>query len=72
MSNIIKRHVQRMNMGNVPQLIMNWKLEGKKERRRLRKRWNHKLMGDIVENVIDEEDTQDRKGWKQKLKDFFS
>ena len=36
-----------------------------------KKRWQYKLIRDIVENGTDEEDTLSKKRWKQKLKDIF-
>ena len=64
-------HDQRMNSSSIPQLVMNWKHEGKNKRGRPRKRWKNKLMRDMEENGIDEKDTRNRKRWKQKLKDVF-
>ena len=71
-------------MNSIPQLVMNWKPKGKNARvGRQRKRWKKgkrgrqmkrqkdKLMRDVVENETDEEDTQDRQRWKQKLEDVF-
>ena len=56
------RDVQRMNMSSLLQFVMNWK----PERKNKRGRWK-----DMVENIINEEDTQDRKRRTQKLKDVF-
>ena len=64
-------HVLRMNVDGIPQLVLNWKPEGKNRRGRPRKRWKDKLVRDMTENGMDEEDAQDRKRWRQKLKDVF-
>lgn len=64
-------HVQRMDVDRIPRLVLNWKPEGKSRRGRPRKRWKDKLMRDMTEHGIDEEDTQDRQRWRQKLKDVF-
>ena len=50
-----------MNMRSIPQLKVNWKPEGESKRKRPRKSWKDKLMRDMVENRIDEEDTEDKK-----------
>ena len=50
-------HAQQMNMSSIPQIVMNWKPEEKNKRGRPRKRWKDKLMRDIMENELDEEDT---------------
>ena len=62
-------HVQRMDVDRIPRLVLNWKPEGKNRRGRPRKRWKDKLMKDMTENGIEEEDAQDRERWKQILKD---
>ena len=43
----------------------------KNKRKRSRKRWKDKLTKNMVENGIDEENSQDRIRWKKKLKDVF-
>ena len=50
---------------------MNWKPEVKNKRGWPRKAWKDKLMRYIVENGIDEDDSQGRKRCKQKIKVGF-
>ena len=52
-------------MDRIQRLILNWKPEGKNRRGRPRKRRRDKLMKDMTENGIEEEDAQDRQRWKQ-------
>ena len=58
-------------MDRIPLLVLNWKPEGKNRRVRRGKRWKDKLMRDMTENGIEEENAQERQRWKQILKDVF-
>ena len=58
-------------MGRIPRLVLNWKPEGKNRRGRSRKRLKDKLMKDMTENGIEEEDALDRQRWSQILKKVF-
>ena len=60
-----------MDVDRIPRLVLNWKPEGKNRRGRLRKKWKDKLMKDMTENGIEEEDAMGKLRCKQILKKVF-
>ena len=61
-------HVMRMKDNNKVKTLMNMMVPGKRSRGRPKARWIDRIMKDMRDLKIKEDDTQNRKFWRSRIR----
>ena len=60
-------HIQRMEEGRLPKIVMKWSPPGRRKRGRPKLTWAEEIRGLMGENGLMEEEWNDRDTWKKNI-----
>jgi hypothetical protein len=60
-------HVQRMEEGRLPKMVLEWRPSGRRKRGRPKLTWAEGIRGRMAEKGLQEENWTDRDNWRRKI-----